>query len=438
VVVVYKVDRLSRSLKDFVNLFTFFEKYQVSFISITQQIDTSSSMGKLTLNMLLSFAQFEREITSERLKDKIKAAKKKGMWTGGFIPMGYDSKDKRLIRNKDAKIIEEIFEKIASGLAIQEVVSYFNNDNILTNTGVKFCKNKIYQILNNRIYIGEILHEGKSYKGRHKSIIPKSLWEAAHQQLKSKKLINSKRASKYPALLKGLVFCKYCNCAMTPNYTKKKKAIFRYYLCMNIVRYGSNACHLKRINAIELEEIIEKEILRVLRDPRISVNFLNKEKVIGNRIEDLWQNLPADQKQIVAKDVVQDIIVDHFSFKIALHDQPTFYHQRIIKDVIYSDDKTALEIKQNAFNYKVKKLIKKALQLKKYQKKGLSISKIAAIEKKSKSHTARIVYMNHLFPEIRDRILSPDFAYKLKVKDFEWGFPKSKEAQLVWFNSLLR
>ena len=160
-----------------------------------------------------------------------------------------------------------------------------------------------------------------------------------------------------------------------------------------------------------MEEIIEKEILKTLRDPRISVNFLNKEKVSGNRIEDLWQNLPSDQKQIVAKDIVQDIIVDHFSFKIALHDQPTFYHQRIIKDVIYSDDKTALELKQNAFNYKVKNLIKKALQLKQYQQQGLSISKIATIEKKSKSQTARIIYMNHLCSEIRDRILSSDFAY---------------------------
>jgi site-specific DNA recombinase len=275
VVVVYKVDRLSRSLKDFVNLFTFFEKYQLSFTSITQKIDTSSSMGKLTLNMLLSFAQFEREITSERLKDKIKAAKKKGMWTGGFFPMGYSGKDKKLIRNKDAKIIEEIFEKIANGLTVQEVISYFSDNNILTNTKVKFCKKKIYQILNNRIYLGEISHEGK-----HESIISKSLWEVDHQQLKSRNSSsNIKRTAKYPALLKGLVFCKYCSCAMTPHYTKKKKVIFRYYICMNTVRYGSNACYLKRINAIELEDIIEKEILRTLRDPRISVNFLNKEKV---------------------------------------------------------------------------------------------------------------------------------------------------------------
>lgn len=109
VVVVYKVDRLSRSLRDFVNLSTFFEKYSVSFVSIAQQIDTSNSMGKLTLNMLLSFAQFEREITSERLKDKIKAAKKKGMWTGGVPPIGYSCKNKKLVKNKDAKIIQNIF-----------------------------------------------------------------------------------------------------------------------------------------------------------------------------------------------------------------------------------------------------------------------------------------------------------------------------------------
>ncbi len=207
-----------------------------------------------------------------------------------------------MVKNQDAEIIQTIFKKVAEGITLQELVSYLNVNNILTSTGARFYKNYIYRTLHNQLYIGKISHLEKIYNGKHKAIISKELWSQAHEKLKSQTISTNTTISKYPALLKGLVFCKYCNCAMTPNYSKKKKSVFRYYTCMNIQRYGSKSCHLKRINAIELEVIAEKEILRILSNPQIAVNFLSKEKVERNKIESIWKKLPIDQKQIVAKE----------------------------------------------------------------------------------------------------------------------------------------
>ncbi len=438
IVIVYKIDRLSRSLQDFVNLSTFFNEHGVSFISVTQQIDTESSMGKLMLNILLSFAQFEREMTSDRIKDKIAAAKKKGLWTGGILPIGYSSKDKKLIKNKDAKIIQEIFEKIADGFSTQDLVLHLNKYNILTNKGVKFYNNRIYGILNNQIYLGKVSHQGKYYEGKHKGFISKELWDKAHNQIKSRPT-DKRRVAKYPGLLKGLVFCRYCNCAMTPNYAKKKNnAVFRYYTCMSIIRYGSKSCHLKRVNSNELENIIEKEILKYLKNPEISINFLNKKKVEINKIEELWQKLPFDQKQIIAKEVIKNIFIDHFYFKLTFQDQTIFNYERIAKKIILSNDATVSKQKQLKLNQKIRALMQEAIRLNDYQEKGLSIKKIAILKKISKSQTARILSMNNLHPEIQEKILSPYFPYKLKVSDFHKGFPKSKNEQLKWFKNLLK
>jgi site-specific DNA recombinase len=438
IVVVYKVDRLSRSLRDFVNLSNFFEQYNVSFVSITQQIDTSNSMGKLTLNMLLSFAQFEREITSERLKDRIKAARKKGFWTGGNPPMGYSCKNKKLVRNKGAEIIQTIFKKVAEGMPVQELVSYLSVNNILTNTGARFIKNYIYRTLHNQLYIGKISHLEKIYNGKHKAIISKELWSQAHQKLKLQTISANKTISKYPALLKGLMFCKYCNCAMTPNYTKKKKLVFRYYTCMNILRYGSKSCHLKRINAIEPEVIAEKEILKILSNPQIAVNFLSKEKVERNKIESIWKKLPIDQKQIITKEIVKNIVIDHFCLQITFNDQETKNFEREFTKIIRTDDETILKQQQENLNKVVRELMLKAINLKQKLDNGLSVRNIAALEGVSKSQIYRLIRMNYLIPEIQEKILSSTFPYKLKLQDFQEKFPIDQKQQLKWFCDLVK
>ncbi len=441
VVVVYKVDRLSRSLRDFVNLSTFFEKYSVSFVSITQQIDTSNSMGKLTLNMLLSFAQFEREITSERLKDKIKAAKKKGMWTGGFPPIGYSCKNKKLVRNKDAEIIQNIFRDFESGKLVREILDDLKKLSLQTKSKTAFTRNQIYRILSNPLYIGKITHLDKIYKGRHKAIISRQTWEGVQIKLKQQTSNPGKnKNSKYPALLKGLVFCKYCNCAMTPNHTKNKKKIFRYYTCMNIIRYGSKACHLKRINAEELENLITPEIIKILSNPQIAINFLNTKKVDRNSIDLIWQKLSIPQKQIIATELINKIIIDHFEINfhsarelISNPEPKTFirYHSEIIR----SDDESVEKLHQEKLNKPIREKMQKAIQLKEKYK-NLSLDNIAKLEKKSKNQIARIFRMNNLVQEIQEKILSPTFPHQLKLKDFE-KFPKEEAKQLEWFNDLV-
>jgi len=442
VVVVYKVDRLSRSLRDFVNLFTFFEKYQVSFISITQQIDTSSSMGKLTLNMLLSFAQFKREITSERLKDKIRAAKKKGIWMGGVPPIGYSSKNKKLVRNKDAEIIQNIFADFSNGKKVQEILENLKQTPLQIKIKNAVTKNQIYRILNNPLYVGKITHLDKIYKAKHRAIISKELWEKVQTKLKAQ-ITNSGngRNSKYPALLKGLVFCKYCNCAMTPNYTKKQSKIFRYYICMNIIRYGSKACHLKRINAEELENFVEPEIIKILHNPKIAIHFLNTERVAKNNITSIWQKLPIEQKQVITKEIVSKVTIDHF--EIYLHpereligDAESKIFIRQHTNIIKNDDDSVVKLQKEKLNKPIKEMIKKAIGLKKKYR-NLSFNNIAKLENKSKSQIARVFKMNYLMPEIQNQILSLSFSHRLKIKDFEI-FPKDKNKQLEWFESLIK
>ena len=197
VVVVYKVDRLSRSIIDFHKMMQEFDKYGCNFVSITQSFDTSNSMGKLTLNMLLSFAQFEREVSAERVRDKIAASKAKGLWMGGTPPLGYDLKDKQLIPNpQEAELVNLIFTKYLELENMQAVAEWLNQKGYRTKTwtshsgqlrgGKAFQKSSIQRILTNPVYIGKVAHQAKNkvYAGRHEGIVPKSVWNAVQDMVR--------------------------------------------------------------------------------------------------------------------------------------------------------------------------------------------------------------------------------------------------------------
>ena len=197
VVVVYKVDRLSRSIIDFHKMMQEFDRYGCNFVSITQSFDTSNSMGKLTLNMLLSFAQFEREVSAERVRDKIAASKAKGLWMGGTPPLGYDLKDKQLIPNpQEAEVVNLIFTKYLELENMQAVAEWLNQKGYRTKTwtphsaqfrgGKAFQKSSIQRILTNPVYIGKVAHQAKNkvYAGRHEGIVPKSVWNAVQDMLR--------------------------------------------------------------------------------------------------------------------------------------------------------------------------------------------------------------------------------------------------------------
>jgi site-specific DNA recombinase len=217
-IVVYKVDRLTRSLADFAKIIDILDSREVSFVSVTQHFNTTTSMGRLTLNVLLSFAQFEREITGERIRDKIAASKKKGMWMGGVIALGYDCIDRQLVVNQgEADKVRQIFRKYLQLGCVSKLKEFLDRKQIYSKIrtdssghkygGVPFSRGSLYHLLKSRIYIGEIIHQGQSYPGQHQAIVPLELWNKVASRLRENN--QSHRTGKShstPSLLSGTLF----------------------------------------------------------------------------------------------------------------------------------------------------------------------------------------------------------------------------------------
>jgi DNA invertase Pin-like site-specific DNA recombinase len=239
VIVVYKVDRLSRSLTDFARIVEVFENNKASFVSITQQFNTTTSMGRLTLNILLSFAQFEREVIGERIRDKFAASRRKGMWMGGIPPLGYDVVDRKLVVNVgEAELVRLIFSRFlqlgsATELARELRSAGYRTKSWITQDGKHrpgkpIDKCAIYKILANRVYVGEAVHKGTRYPGEHAAIIDQETWDKVHAILAENTVAraNGTRAQ-MPALLRGLIFAPGGR-AMTPSHSRKNGRLYRY------------------------------------------------------------------------------------------------------------------------------------------------------------------------------------------------------------------
>jgi len=237
VVVVYKIDRLSRALMDFTKLVEVFDRNNVTFVSVTQSFNTTTSMGRLTLNILLSFAQFEREVIGERIRDKFAASRKKGMWMGGFVPLGYDVKDRKLIINQpEADTVRMIFKRFAQLGSATALSTALRNEGVKGKQGKLVDKGYIYKVLKNRVYVGDAVHKGTAYPGEHQAIIDRPLWEKVHtiMQESPRKRAGHSRAQT-PALLKGLIFGP-TGCAMSPTHTRKGGRQYRYYVSQATIK----------------------------------------------------------------------------------------------------------------------------------------------------------------------------------------------------------
>ena len=277
VVIVYKVDRLSRSLSDFVRMVDMFEHHGVSFVSVTQQFNTSTSMGRLTLNVLLSFAQFEREVTGERIRDKITASKKKGLWMGGVVPLGYDVKDRCLVKNtKEAKTVQYIYQqyvklgcvrKLKAELDAVGVVSKQRASNNGRKGAKSFSRGALYTVLRNPVYIGKISHKGNLYEGKHQPIIEQDLWESVQQRLQRNRVKSITRATaKHPSLLSGLLFDDNGN-VMSPTHTSKRNRRYRYYVSQAVLLFREQeAGSVARISAKAIEEAVSNAITRLFNN----------------------------------------------------------------------------------------------------------------------------------------------------------------------------
>lgn len=313
VVVVYKIDRLSRSLADFSKLVELFDRNGVTFVSVTQSFNTTTSMGRLTLNILLSFAQFEREVTAERIRDKFAASRRKGMWMGGWAPWGYDVKDRKLVINEaEAAVVRRIYERFTEIGSATELAKELKQQGVLTNRGRAVSKGILYKLLNNRVYIGEAVHKGQSYPGEHKAIISRELWERVHSILKESPRKRAARTrAQTPALLKGLIYGP-TGCAMSPTHTRKGNRLYRYYVSQDVMKHGRDACPVGRVPAGDVEKVVVQQVRQLLRAPEIIVGTwrearkempeLTEAEVRDAliRFDPLWDELfPGEQARII-------------------------------------------------------------------------------------------------------------------------------------------
>ena len=279
VVVVYKVDRLTRSLADFAKIVEVFDAHGVSFVSVTQAFNTTSSMGRLTLNVLLSFAQFEREVTGERIRDKIAASKKKGMWMGGLPSLGYDVKDRKLIVNEqEASTVRHIFGRylvLGSVRALQTdlhaagVVSKARTAADGSQYGAqKFSRGALYLMLQNRIYRGEIVHKGNAFPGEHAAIIEEDLWSRVQSHLEDNRVERRNGAeATEPSLLAGILLDADAD-PMTPTHTVKKGTRYRYYISNRLISgTAADKNSGQRIPAANLEDLVTQRLRSLIADP---------------------------------------------------------------------------------------------------------------------------------------------------------------------------
>ena len=283
-VIVYKVDRLSRSLLDFAKLVDLFDKRSVSFVAVTQQFNTSHSLGRLTLNILLSFAQFERETTAERTRDKAHAAKRKGKWIGGHIPLGYDvapGGGKLVVNEDEAARVRSIFELYLETRSVMQTVETINGRGWRTKawttqegrerTGNVFTKSILHRLLINPIYIGQVTLGEERFDGEHDAIIEKKVWERVQALRRRNGRTNGREVkNKYGALLRGLLYCEPCGAAMIHTYTAKGSRRYRYYVCLTAQKQGWNACSTKSVNAQAIEDAVVERVQALSRDRRLA------------------------------------------------------------------------------------------------------------------------------------------------------------------------
>ncbi len=325
-VVVYKVDRLTRSLADFAKIIEIFDAHRVSFVSVTQQFNTTTSMGRLTLNVLLSFAQFEREVTGERIRDKIAASKRKGMWMGGHAPLGYDAKDRKLLVNaREAGAVREIYRQYLKLGCVSKLKIHLEHNGIrskerLSSTGRKsggavYSRGALYSILRNRIYVGEIKHKGQVYPGEHEGIVPRELWERVQVRLQANDHAHKNRSrAAMPSLLVGLIYDDQGN-RFTPAHAVKSGKRYRYYVSQAAIKNpGKSHPGPIRLPAGEIERLVCSKLRSFLDLPHQVLDALSPQE--NNAIDTkavlasakTWSELPAAEATAKTRQFVRTIV----------------------------------------------------------------------------------------------------------------------------------
>jgi len=312
-VVVYKVDRLTRCMKDFFKMMEILERRQVTFVSVTQQFNTTTSLGRLALNIVMSFAEFERETISERTRDKMRAARRKGKWIGGYPVLGYDVAPKGgalVVNAAEAERVRDIFHLYLELGSLIPVVEELERRNCRMKSwttregrdrrGSLFSKTTLHSLLTNVIYTGRVKFEGTLFDGEHQRIIDDETFNRVQEQLSRNGRNGERRArNKYSALLKGLVQCGSCGAAMIHTYAQKKTARYRYYVCMNAHQRGWSKCGTRSVSAPELEGAVIENLRNFAQDPALLSEVLRR--IEEGRLPGESMAEPADVQQALSE-----------------------------------------------------------------------------------------------------------------------------------------
>ena len=340
-IVVYKVDRLTRSLADFAKIVEALDARGVSFVSVTQQFNTTTSMGRLTLNVLLSFAQFEREVTGERIRDKIAASKRKGMWMGGRVPVGYDVKERKLIVNlEEADLVRRLFHLYLELGSVLKLKARLDRERIrskerISPTGNKsggtfYSRGALYRVLQNRIYLGEIQHHGKVYPGEHTGIISRELWEQVQARLRSDNGGRRGIRANCSSLLAGLLQDANGN-RFTSSHTVKNGKRYRYYVCQEKVDTREAQSKAVRLPAHDVEKQVSFRLQAFLQSANEVMDKLTQP-----------EDLPDSTERIIAAAGKQSQQLQSASPSSARD-----FLRRVVRCVLVHPDKIEVEVSKS-------------------------------------------------------------------------------------------
>lgn len=432
VVVVYKVDRLSRSLHDFAKLVEIFEKHNVSFVSVTQQFNTTSSMGRLTLNILLSFAQFEREVIGERVRDKITASRQKGIWMGGTPPLGYDVKDKRLhINPQEAETVRFIFKEYLASTSTLDLVKKLKDKGIKTKSwtsaksgirreGKPFNKGMLYQFLHCRTYVGEAVHKDKSWPGLHEAIVSKELFDKVQVKLAAQ---NPKAdCNRHPSqgILQGLIFDTDGRAYSPVCHARSGRKPYAYYVSQKAIREGYDT--VDGIRSIRVEDV-DKLVLNHIQ------NMLPKE----------WDHKRFKEKQAALRECMEKVIIckDRIDLVLKTENGPetqsiSVQLQKIGRKKVMMDSE-GNNIVPTQGN-KDPALIRALVRAHKWERilssgNKSSLRRIAVAEDHEHRYVARIYQLNFLAPRIKEAILDGIQPRGLTLTKLKEGIPHSWQEQ---------
>ena len=293
IIVVYKIDRLSRSICDFADLSKKFDEWGTQFVAVTQEINTATSAGRMMLNILITFAQYEREVITERVRDKMAASRKKGKWVGGSVPMGYRVENKKLVvEPEEARVIQRIFQRFIEVQSPALIAQELNKDGIRTKQGKAWDKPHIYRILSNHTYIGQVKYKGSICEGEQEAIVELDVWNRTREILALNEPVprQTKRMETI-APLKGILRCGHCDCAMMPTYARKNGKRYFYYLCSRDSKRAISTCPVRQIPAGEVERITREQVVKMLQTPTILIKLAQVLNLPAEKIAELFKEI---------------------------------------------------------------------------------------------------------------------------------------------------